>query len=427
MKIHFLGGAGEYGRSSFFFEGGKEGNILIDFGVKRIEREGKIGEYPLISQDIARKLDFVLLSHAHDDHSSAIPLLYKMGYTGYIYATEETIHLAKNYIRNWAKNVEAKGGILPYEKKWITKIRFAPIKLGENKIKELNILTGKTGHMLGSVWFGFTLEGKKLFYSGDICFESILFSFDLPEEKYDIAIVDASYGKDNKTQKEYEDILWEKIRDVVERKGNILFPVPAKGRGVDLLLMLNERYEWLLEKNVKIYVEEVVLEGIKELIKNKKWLKKEGISLLEKFAPERFLVIRDIEKVMTSIQKDSPIIVIANDAMLSGGSSPYFFNGIKNKPENCIIFTGYQAPGTLGDKVLTPWGQRKFNVKSEVINIRIKAHLNFSELKQLLHRIDSREVFLVHCDKPICEETKEELNFKNSKIHCPNPGDIWSG
>ncbi len=424
MKIHFLGGAGEYGRSSYLFEG-RERGILLDFGVKRIEEGEKIGDYPMIKEEDVKKIDLVLLSHAHDDHASAFPLLYKMGYKGYVYATGTTARLARNYMINWIKRVKKKRGVLPYEDKWVESVKFGALKLGPNEVEGLTVTTGRTGHMLGSVWFDFPLDGKRIFYSGDLCFESSLFAYDLSDGPYDIAIVDASYGRDDTPQEIYTKRLWEKIEETVRRGGSILFPVPAKGRGIDLLLMLNERYGELIEKEVKIYVEKVVLDGVDMLGKERIWLRKEGIDALCNFDRKRFTEIRDEQMIKEDLERGDPVFIIANDAMLSGGSSPAFFQLIKKKRENTVIFTGYLAPGTYGAKVSDPLERRKYGVNCEIVNIRIKAHLGFSELKRLLIRINPQHIFLVHCDREICEDTAKALRDEGIIAHCPVSGDTW--
>ncbi len=425
MKIHFLGGTSEYGRASYLLLGEKK-SLLLDFGVKRIEKNGKIGQYPLIEENLAKKIDTVFLSHAHDDHVSALPLLYKRGYQGAVYGEEKTIPLAKTYIANWMKNVKKKGGKLPYEEKWADKVVFSPLSRGENTIKGIRIKTGRTGHMIGSLWFDFEFCGKKVFYSGDICFESMLFAYDLPDRNFDIAILDASYGTDDTPQKEYKKRLWKAIEKVVDRNGSILFPLPAKGRGVDLMLMLSERYEWLSKKGIKIYVEDTIFDYIKVLKNEREWLKEEGIEKLRNFDPKIFKIIEDKEILAYNFKyKEGPVFILANDAMLSGGSSLYFFNFIKNEEKNGVIFTGYLAPGTPGAEIFTPYGKRKYMVESELFNIKIKAHLGFSELKQLLFRIRPTYTFLVHCDRDICLKTKKALEKYDISAYCMSPGDIW--
>lgn len=78
------------------------------------EKEGA-GEYPLIELEIVKKLDVVLLSHAHEDHSVAIPLLYRLGYQGEVWTTRETREQLDTYFRAWRRNMERAGHALPYE------------------------------------------------------------------------------------------------------------------------------------------------------------------------------------------------------------------------------------------------------------------------------------------------------------------------
>ena len=82
IKLNVWGGAGEHGRSAYLLSGSLY-RLLLDCGVKK---EGN-GEYPLIEPAVVPQLDAVLLSHAHEDHSVAIPLLYKLGYTGEVWTT----------------------------------------------------------------------------------------------------------------------------------------------------------------------------------------------------------------------------------------------------------------------------------------------------------------------------------------------------
>ncbi|UPK44304.1 MBL fold metallo-hydrolase [Paenibacillus pabuli] len=185
IKLKVWGGAGEHGRSAYLLKGSQV-QLLLDCGVKK---EGA-GEYPLIEPKIVKELDVVLLSHAHEDHSVAIPLLYKMGYQGEVWTTRETREQLHTYFRAWRRNMERAGHALPYEEGDEQLIRY---RFLENEaeggtwfeiIPGVSVVWGRSGHLAGSVWFGLEMEDKRIFYSGDYTSESMLLQEDCPADVF---------------------------------------------------------------------------------------------------------------------------------------------------------------------------------------------------------------------------------------------------
>ena len=188
MKLNVWGGAGEHGRSAYLLSGDRT-HILMDCGVKK---EGA-GEYPLIEPELISTLDAVLLSHAHEDHSVAIPLLYKMGYQGEVWTTRETREQLDTYFRSWRSNMERAGHELPYEETDVKSIRYRYLEdeaksgIWFEMVPGLHVLWGRSGHLAGSVWFALELEGKRIFYSGDYTSESMLLQEDCAAEVLKLA------------------------------------------------------------------------------------------------------------------------------------------------------------------------------------------------------------------------------------------------
>ncbi|KHF31469.1 Ribonuclease [Paenibacillus sp. P1XP2] len=113
------GGAGEHGRSCYVITGNQH-RIMLDCGVKK---EGT-GQYPLLEEYLIPDLTAVFLSHAHEDHSMALPLLYKHGYRGEIWATKPTVKQLEHYFDHWRKYVAGRNGELPYGQEHIYAMRF---------------------------------------------------------------------------------------------------------------------------------------------------------------------------------------------------------------------------------------------------------------------------------------------------------------
>ncbi|WP_260871187.1 MBL fold metallo-hydrolase [Paenibacillus xylanexedens] len=185
IKLNVWGGAGEHGRSAYLLSGSNF-RLLLDCGVKK---EGT-GEYPLIEPEIVPQLDAVLLSHAHEDHSVAIPLLYKMGYQGEVWTTRETRAQLRTYFANWRRFVERVGEELPYDEADEQAIRYRYLEdegvsqTWFEPIPEVKVMWGRSGHLAGSVWFGLEVEAKRIFYSGDYTSESMLLQEDCPTEVF---------------------------------------------------------------------------------------------------------------------------------------------------------------------------------------------------------------------------------------------------
>ncbi|WP_340400190.1 MBL fold metallo-hydrolase [Paenibacillus sp. FSL H8-0079] len=185
IKLNVWGGAGEHGRSAYLLSGSNV-RLLLDCGVKK---EGT-GEYPMIDPEIVPQLDAVFLSHAHEDHSVAIPLLYKMGYQGEVWTTRETRAQLRTYFANWRRFVERVGEELPYDEADEQAIRYRYLEdevvsqTWFEPIPEVKVMWGRSGHLAGSVWFGLEVEAKRIFYSGDYTSESMLLQEDCPAEVF---------------------------------------------------------------------------------------------------------------------------------------------------------------------------------------------------------------------------------------------------
>ena len=181
MELKIWGGAGEHGRSCYVLTG-EQHRIMLDCGVKKVGT----GQYPLLDVNLIPKLTAVFLSHAHEDHSMALPLLYKHGYQGEIWTTKPTVSQLELYFANWGKYVAGRDGELPYGPKHISALRF---RILEEAVwtgqwlqldDGLTLQWGRSGHMLGSVWFRIQMEGQQLFFSGDFSRESALLAADDP-------------------------------------------------------------------------------------------------------------------------------------------------------------------------------------------------------------------------------------------------------
>ncbi|MFC3749993.1 MBL fold metallo-hydrolase [Paenibacillus sp. GCM10012306] len=175
------GGAGEHGRSSYLIRNDQAG-ILLDCGVKK--EAGS--EYPLLEVEKIPELQAVFLSHAHEDHSAALPLLYKYGYKGKVWTTRETALQLPDYFTAWRNYVTAGPTPLPFEEADCAAIEYAYLEEHTAPLTwlsltpNLRVMWGRSGHMTGSIWVALEWDGKIIFFSGDFTGESQLLGVDEP-------------------------------------------------------------------------------------------------------------------------------------------------------------------------------------------------------------------------------------------------------
>jgi hypothetical protein len=224
MRIDLCGGFGEKGRTSVAISGSGQ-RILLDAGIK----VGASGPeyYPVLAGGID-DIDAVLISHAHEDHVGALSWLLSQGYRGRILMTSETRDESPETLRAYADPAELADFPFPAERIEI----FAP---GETlAIGGLNIATGRSGHVVGGVWFAVEDGKRKVVYSADVVPDSSVFLMD-PMPRCDLLVFDASYGADPVTSAARARAIGEWVS---AHPGGCLVPTPLSGRSLELMAIL---------------------------------------------------------------------------------------------------------------------------------------------------------------------------------------------
>lgn len=399
VTVESLGGSGEEARNCFrVFSGGE--SFLLDCGVLReISTIGRV--YPLITEEIASSTDAVFLSHAHEDHSAALPYLYELGYRGPVFCHPETMALAKSFMRKWVSYVKARGGILPFDESNIDLLDFHPLELGVNKFSNVKVLAGRSAHMLGSLWYHFDFNGTTLLYTGDACFDSLLLRADeMPA--CDILIADAAYAARTIDQKQqYENIL-ASVKKTINKNGTALLPVPSNGRGIDLFL-------YLLERKVPLIVDKSILKSAHTLKDKVGWISESSLW--------------DAKRSFTEAQDGAGgnlegYAVLCPDGMMTSPVSAQYLEKIKNDNGNKIIISGHVAAGSLGKMISEPEYRRKESIKLAVESIIIKVHPDQEDIKSLIEKTKPSAVMLFHAATEDCAALSAWIESRNIKFAC---------
>lgn len=398
VYLSAFGGSGENGRNCYTIGMGDE-FILLDCGVKREIVDGQVGFYPTLTKEIVSKIKAVFLSHCHEDHVAGLPLLYELGYQGKVYATAETIAETIGFVKKWMGYVEKNHGVLPFEPESADLIQLAPIELGKQEVEGIHFETGRSGHVLGGVWYMFTIEGKRLLYTGDICREPGVLAFDQPGA-CDAAIMNAAYAGKKIVQSAQFNALLNSVKDTALAGGKVLLPVPPKGRGIEIAQFLGAHLD-----GVPVYVESAVEKSYKQLATQEAWIKP---GILSGF-PESLHVLSTDEQREQAVAVSGGAVYITPDGMLSTELGLWYFAALKGDAANKVIISGHAAKGTAGAGVLDDGYRAANGVKAEGEKIVFKVHMDDDDIVNMCEMTGAKKAVLFHSDAPMTQNVKERL------------------
>ncbi|WP_036745699.1 MBL fold metallo-hydrolase [Paenibacillus sp. UNC451MF] len=443
MQVTVWGGAGEHGRSCYLVEH-RQTRVLLDCGVKK---EGT-GEYPLLDEQAVSNLDEVFLSHAHEDHSMALPLLYKQGYGGKVWTTRATVRQLPSYFDAWRRYVRDQGFELPYEEEHIQAIRYAFVEEeappGEwlELSEKLSVCWGRSGHLPGSIWLLLNMEGSLAFFSGDYTSESALLAAETPsvpaykeaiqsglqecgstasQEAIDLSIVEAAYGIDEDFQ-EHKLMQLKGVFDSALQQGDtVLLPVPTYGRGQELLL-------WALDSfpQARIVVEREIMDVFGQMLEWPEWLKENAAQRIKNcLSDERLLVVdQETERAEALAAKPSGgVIVFTNDGMMQSAKCRWYYSELRTTGSYRVMLTGHLARGSLGQRLLN--GEEPGEDGSRIHFVRYKVHQGLPDVKAMLEAMRAKQTVLVHAGKASTDALYARLRSEGYEgLNSMMPGEV---
>lgn len=457
MKVTFCGATKTVTGSNFLVEGaGKK--FLVDCGLYQGGAKDEIKNEEPFPYDI-NEIDFMLLTHAHIDHSGRIPKLYKEGYRNPIYATNATCDLC-------AIMLPDSGHIQETETEWKNRKRIrrgeeelVPIYDAETAAKSLELFKGEpynqiieldddihvrfndAGHMLGSstieIWIRENGENKKIVFSGDLGNNDIpLLAEPTMIQDADFLVMESTYGNRLHIKNESKaETFINIVTDTIKNGGTVVIPSFAVGRTQEILYELNKikdseddspefERKYRLLMNTPVYVDsplaisatEVFKENMDLFDKETQELIKRGDNPLE-FPGLKFT--QTVEESKALNESDESAIIISASGMCEVGRIKHHLKHNIWNPKNTILFVGYQAPGTLGRKIVDGAKTVKIFGEEVAVNARveyIEGYSGHADQAGLLHFVDSfvkkpNHIFLVHGE----EESQKVLRDKISE------------
>ncbi len=434
-SLYFLGGYREQGRSCLALEVDND-IYLFDVGIKKTYKEGYYGEPPYIDLIDPSKIKALFISHLHEDHIVMAPYLVKKGLNGPIYMNKPTYELGSKYWYKWAKIFEEDGRkIYTLEDVDETKKLVKIIKEGEN-IDEHNIRVKfyPSGHALGSTLIDVELSnGYSILYLADIASGSnTLVDPIIPNKKYNIVIINSSYGDKIIDRENSESIFVKQVIDVVRKGGIALVPVTGIGRGQETLSIFLKYIDCVKElKDLMIYIEDTIEKGFDVFKEYQEYMNPWFKKIVKKKIYKKKPIQSFKQDEVNDILKNGPSIILATDLMLMGFSRKVFMK-IKDDPRSAVFLTGYQAPGTFGRKLKDAISSQAFVYDGEVIVFKckifvtpIKMHFDLVDNLRTLQKCGGNEIeyiILHHGEEPNSLNLAYYLSkvFEPSRIVLPS-------
>lgn len=446
MKVTFLGAAHEVTGSMTLIEVGHMKGI-VDCGMEQ-------GKDIFVNQSLPvqpSELDFVLLTHAHIDHSGNLPLLYKNGYKGKVYTTSATCSLCEIILQDCAhiqeqeaewKSRKAKRSGLPaieplYDLEDVSNTIKNLIPCDYNKEILINenvqIKFIDVGHLLGSASIEVLLtEGsdqRKITFSGDVGNINQPIICDPKQiDETDYLVIESTYGDrlHDVIKYDYVSSLAEVIQYTFDRGGNVLIPAFAVGRTQEMLYFIREIKERNLVKNhgdFPVYVDSPLANEATSIFLqcDTQYLDEETLAVMERGVnPISFTnlhtSISQEESKAINFDK-TPKVIISASGMCDAGRIRHHLKHNLWRPECTVLFVGFQANGTLGRMLVEGVEKVKLFNEDIEVNAEIKqlpgtsGHADKNGLINWLMAIDQkpRLVFINHGEDEVCESFKNTL------------------
>ena len=441
MKLTFIGAAHEVTGSCHYLEAcGK--HILIDCGLEQGPDLYENQEIPINPSMI----DYILLTHAHIDHSGKIPLLVKNGFKGEIICTFATSDLCSIMLRDsahiqeseaeWRNRKALRSGAPLYEPLYTVQdamnavALLAPIDYNQTiqLCEGIELRFTDVGHLLGSscieVWITEDGVSKKIVFSGDVGnIDQPIIKDPAYTENADYIVMESTYGNRVHAQEkpDYLGDFTRILKETFDRKGNVVIPSFAVGRTQEMLYFIREiKEKGLLSEypDFEVYLDSpLAIEATKVFTKNmRECFDEEALALVNAginplvFPGLHTAISSEDSKMINFIEK--PKVIISASGMCDAGRIRHHLKHNLWREECTILFVGYQANGTLGRRLLE--GEKNVKLFGESIEVHarieslhgVSGHADMNGLLKWVKAFDPpiQRVFVVHGEDTVTEE-----------------------
>lgn len=390
MSVSVLSGHNEVGRSAVLVEAG-DTKILLDYGMKLIPKS-----QPLFPPEV-EDIDAVLLSHAHLDHSGAIPTLFRSrGKWPKVYALDITRDYSDVLLADAIKVAKARGHTLPYGMREARQslANFRQVEFGVPfKVGDIEITAYNAGHIPGSAMFYLRYDGKSILYTGDLNMREtrLMPAADMSIPKVDLLIMESTYAFKEHPRREGQEMLLKEVVDETLRSGGVAVIAGfAIGRLLEIAMALKARG----------FRGRMFLDG----------MARRGAEITDAY-PERVRdpdILRYVERFIKPVDGwrlrkklvKRPNVILTTSGMLEGGPVHFYLKELKDDPKSSVTLTGYQIEGTEGRRLIE---EGRMTIDGEEVEIQMKvnqlnfsAHASDSGLRRFVKQLEPEAIMTIH-------------------------------
>ncbi|KAA3644673.1 MAG: MBL fold metallo-hydrolase [Chloroflexi bacterium] len=460
MRLNFFGAAQTVTGSQHYLEVNGH-SLLLDCGLyqgRRKEAEKRNREFRFDPT----KLDAVLLSHGHIDHSGNLPNLVKNGYEGPIHAQTATTHLSKLML-------EDSGRIQEYDAEFINRrnakrgrplveplytqedaSRAAGLFKSESYSDSFEPIPGviaqfhEAGHILGSAAISLDIEEKgrkvRLWFSGDVGRPNMPLIRDpkMPTDA-DYLLMECTYGyKPHEPYGKAHEELMSVVNKTLKRGGKVIIPAFAVGRTQELVYALHRMMDERTVPQVPVYVDSPLAVNVTDVFRaHPECFDEEAREMIESdehraaLGFDTLTYIRSVDESKALNGMDEPMIIISASGMLEAGRIRHHLVNNIDDERNTLLIVSWQAPHTLGRRMLEGHDQVKIFGETHDVKMRVERANGFSAhggqtlLREYADAVKGsvKDIFLVHGEEKGAVGITEALNTDGfDKVHFPALG-----
>ncbi len=442
VRVKFLGGAQSVTGSKYVLDI-DDFRLMVDCGLFQGLKELRLRNWAPFEIEPA-SVDAIILTHAHIDHTGYLPRLVKEGFSGPVYCTEATRDLLDIMLMDSAKLQEEEAEFARkkgysrhenpqplYNQKDVLKslellqpIRF---KSTINISRNISLEFYQAGHILGAAIARLKLKGeqqtKEVVFSGDLGrYDNPMHEDPAAIKTADILFIESTYGNRSNLANNPEAELARCINDSMARKGVLMIPAFSVGRTQLILYYLASLFEQKSIPDIPVYLDSPMALSVTGLYKKHNECHKLDEFQLQDaptlFDHPNFHYIREQDRSMALNMIPKDAIIISASGMCTGGRILHHLYHRLRKPQDTLLFVGYQGKGTRGGRILN--GESEIKMFGELVPVNchvesidgLSAHADREELLRWAGQLISppKMTFIVHGEKDASENFAQLLH-----------------